>query len=133
MAQKAYVNVNQNVFLTDITPSLYYLLGHRNLRKGEFFGRPLFTETAEEQNHYAQRFHLMMSSYDAIFGILDEQNQTLYMADALDDNQALYNLTQDPYGLDNILDPPSQKKFEQLTRSSIERLEALYGYSDASH
>lgn len=133
MAQKTYVDVNQNVFLTDITPSLYYLLGHRDLRKGEFFGRPLFTDTPEEQKNYAQRYHLMMSSYDAIFGILDEQNQTIYMADALDDNQALYSLAQDPYGLDNILDAPSQQKFEQLTRQSIERLEALYGYSDASH
>ena len=129
LAGQTYTDTNQTVFLTDIAPSLLYLRGHRDLRRGEFFGRPLFTDHAEEQKDYFQRYHLFMSSYAPVFGVLDEQTQQLYMADAIDDNQGLYNFGEDPYGLDNIIDRASQKKFEQLTRDSVERLHALYGYS----
>src|SRR5437660_45829 len=38
------------VSLHDITPTLYYLLGHRPLRRGEMIGCPLFTLTREEQD-----------------------------------------------------------------------------------
>jgi len=34
--------------LIDITPSLYYLLGHRPIRPDPLYGRPLFTETKKE-------------------------------------------------------------------------------------
>jgi len=129
LAGRFYYDVNQTVFLTDIAPSLLYLRGHRGLRREEFFGRPLFTQRADEQKDYFQRYRLFMSSYAAIFGILDEQTQTLYMADAVDENQSLYNIAEDRYGLDNIIDKESQSRFEQLTRASIERLNAVYGYA----
>jgi hypothetical protein len=124
-----YCDPDQEVFLTDITPSLLYLLGHRHLRKGEFYGRPLFTETADEQKDYARAYRFFMSSYAAVFGVMEEKTQTFYMVDAVDENQAIFNLSEDWYGLDNLIDPPSQQNFERLTRSYIERLNTLYGYS----
>jgi len=133
MARKTYSDTNQTVFLTDITPSLLYLLGHRAIRRGEFFGRPLFTEHREEQQDYFQRYHLFMSSYAPIFGVMDEQTKTLYMADALDENQSVYNLAEDYYGLDNVIDKPSQFSFEQLLRGSVARLDAEYGYIPSQH
>lgn len=132
LAGNMYSNVEQDVFLTDITPTLYYLLGHRALRKGEFYGRPLFTQTAQEQAGYARPYHFFMSSYSAVFAVLEDSSQTLYVADAVDDNQAIFHLSDDWYGLDNLIEPPSQKKFEALTRGFIGRLNALYGYSPAS-
>jgi hypothetical protein len=129
LAGKMYCNPQQEVFLTDITPSLYYLLGHRGLRRGEFYGRPLFTETAEEQSGYARPYHFFMSSYAAVFAVKEEATQTFYVADAVDDNQSVYQLSEDWFGLDNLIDRASQQKFEALTRGYIERLNALYGYS----
>jgi Sulfatase len=123
-----YCDTSQPVFLTDITPTLYYLLGHRNLRTGEFYGRPLFTESAEEQSGYARPYHLFMSAYAAVFGLLEENTQSLYVADAVDNNQSLYDLSEDHYGLNNNLDPASQAKFEKLMRSEIDRLNEMYGY-----
>lgn len=133
LAKNSYVNTAQTVFLTDITPSLYYLLGHRDLTKNEFFGRPLFTQSAEEQKDYHQRYHLLMSSYAAVFAILDEDTQTLYEADAVDENQSVFNLAEDHYGLDNLIDKPAQQQFEQLTRSYVSHLNAFYGYSSEQH
>ena len=127
LAKNYYCNPQQTVFLTDITPTLYYLLGHRDLRRNEFFGRPLFTATAAEQEDYSERYHLIMSSYAAVFAVLDGETRTLYVADAVDDNQAVYRLSDDWYGLDNLIDAGSQAKFETLMRGSITRLNAMYG------
>lgn len=133
LAGKMFCDPKQQVFLTDITPSLYYLLGHRDLREGEFYGRPLFTDTAAEQKDYARPYHLFMSSYAAVFGLMEERTKTLYVADAVDENQSVYRLDEDWYGLDNLIEPASQEKFEALTRGYIDRLDALYGYSSEPH
>ena len=128
LAHSMYCDTQQEVFLTDITPSLYYLLGHRELRQGEFYGRPLFTKTQAEQANYARPYHFFMSSYAAVFAVMEERTKTLYVADAVDDNQSVYHLNDDWYGLDNLIDPASQKKFEGLTRGFIGRLNELYGH-----
>ena len=133
LSKDLFVNTKQTVFLTDITPSLYYLLGHSELNKNEFFGRPLFTQTAAEQANYSVRYHLVMSSYGAVFGILDDNGHTLYEADAVDGHQALFNLNDDHYGIDNVIDQQSQPRFEQLVRGSINRLSGFYGYSSDRH
>src|SRR5262249_37844154 len=56
-------NTKLVTFSTDITPSLYYLLGHRPTTKHDMLGRPLFTEKAEEQGPYRQENYLICSSY----------------------------------------------------------------------
>jgi len=38
--------------LTDITPTLYYLLGHRPIVQNALYGRPLFAETRQELDRY---------------------------------------------------------------------------------
>ncbi len=43
MQPKFVSDQNQPAFTTDITPSLYYLLGHLPILNNELLGRPLFT------------------------------------------------------------------------------------------
>jgi glucan phosphoethanolaminetransferase (alkaline phosphatase superfamily) len=133
LSRGMHCNTSQMVFLTDIAPTLYYLLGHRDLRAGEFYGRPLFTESASEQKDYGYPDHLFMSAYAPVFGLLEENTQKLYVADAVDKNQSLYDLNEDHYGLENHLDPTSQPRFEKLMRAQINRLNELYGYTAAEH
>jgi hypothetical protein len=128
MGRQMYSNTSQDVFLTDITPSLYYLLGHRGLRKDEFFGRPLFTETAEEQKDYPQKNYFFLSSYLALYAVLERETQMLYVVDAVDDTQSLYHVPDDHAGLDNLIDKPSRDHFGQYTRDTINRLNEMYGY-----
>ena len=128
LGKPMYSNPSQDVFLTDITPTLYYLLGHHALRKGEFYGRPLFTETADEQKDYAQKDYFFISSYLALYAVLEKDTQKLYVVDAVDDTQSLYHIPEDPDGLDNLIDKPSRDHFAQYTRDEINRLNAMYGY-----
>jgi len=128
LGRKLYSSTSQEVFLTDITPSLYYLLGHRALRQGEFYGRPLFTETAQEQQGYPQKDYFFISSYLALYAVLERETQMLYVVDAVDDTQSLFHISEDPDGLDNLIDKPSRTFFSQHTRDTINRLNAMYGY-----
>jgi arylsulfatase A-like enzyme len=129
LAKTMYCNPQQEVFLTDITPSIYYLLRHHDLRTGEFYGRPLFTKTADEQKDYSRPYHLFISSYTQSVAVMEESTKAFYAVDAADDNQSLYHLNDDWYGLDNVIDSESQKKFERITRDFVTRLNGLYGYS----
>ncbi len=79
-------------FSTDLTPSFYYLLGHRPIIRHEAFGRPLFTLTVEEQTAYLQRDYLVASSYGAVYGILRDNGSSLYIADAVNYVDYLYDL-----------------------------------------
>jgi arylsulfatase A-like enzyme len=68
---------------TDITPSLYYLLGHRPLRRHPLFGMPLFTVTPQERARDPHAAYLLASSYGAVYGILDNNGRRLDVADGV--------------------------------------------------
>jgi arylsulfatase A-like enzyme len=128
LGKRMYSNTSQDVFLTDITPTLYYLLGHTALRKDEFFGRPLFTASAAEQKDYARKEYFFMSSYLALYAVLERETQKLYVVDAVDETQSLYHVSEDPDGLDNLIDESSREHFAQYTRDTVNRLNARFGY-----
>jgi hypothetical protein len=77
-------------FLTDITPSLYYLLGHKPIEKKEVFGRPLFTVAAEEATPYIRSSYLLASSYAPVYGVLSDGGHSLYVVDGVEYKDALY-------------------------------------------
>ena len=77
-------------FVTDITPSLYYLLGHRPIEQKEVFGRPLFTESADEVKPYIRSSYLLASSYAPVYGILSDGGYSLYVVDGVEYKDALY-------------------------------------------
>ena len=82
-------------FLTDITPSLYYLLGHQPIIPNPMFGRPLFTETMAEQRQYDQEAYLVVSSYAPVYGELTRNGRYLYVADAVNYKDSYYDLNGD--------------------------------------
>jgi arylsulfatase A-like enzyme len=82
-------------FLTDITPSLYYLLGQRPIVYNPLFGRPLFTETLGEQQQYEQDAYLVASSYAPVYGELTSNGRYLYVADAVNYKDSYYDLNGD--------------------------------------
>lgn len=70
-------------FLTDITPSLYYMLGQRPIEHNPIFGRPLFTASPEEARTYAHESYLIASSYGPVYGLLQDQGRSLYVIDGV--------------------------------------------------
>ncbi len=82
-------------FLTDLTPSLYYLLGQRPVMNNAVFGRPLFTATLEEQKRYLRDSYLLVSSYAPVYGLLTHNGHSLYIADGVNFREYAYQLTPD--------------------------------------
>lgn len=114
--------------LTDVTPSLYYLLGHRPLRTNPLFGHPLFVGSQEELKQY-QRDELFLASDErAVYGLLMENGRFLYTTYDSPAESFLFDLSHDPNALHNILTDALKRRYDEQL---IERLQAIadfYGY-----
>ncbi len=121
-------NTKNVAFSTDITPSLYYLFGHRNLLNHPLFGRPLFTESEQEQTAYLKPWYLITSSYGAVYGILSNNGRSLYISDAVNYTDYFYDLEQDPAGTRNQTNASIKIESEKLIREGIEHINELYKF-----
>ena len=113
-------------FSVDITPSLYYLLGHKPTMHYENFGRPLFTSTQEEQTAYLQESYLLVSSYAAVFGILGNKGRSLYIANAVDNRDFFYDLQDDPAGRHNRVTARLRAENQKLIHDGILSIQQFY-------
>jgi membrane-anchored protein YejM (alkaline phosphatase superfamily) len=113
-------------FLTDIAPSLYYLLGHRPIQDLPVFGRPLFTEKTEDQNRYRRADYLVASSYAAVYGILTANGSRLYIADAANQTEYAFDL----FGAAKRvpLSDSTRSAYRQRIRDHIFAINQFYGY-----
>jgi Sulfatase len=120
-------DVRSVAFSMDITPSLYYLLGHRPTANRELFGRPLFTTTLAEQEAYRRGQYLLASSYAPVYGILGGDGDTLFIVDAVNRKNYFYNLSTDPEGVHNRVTSRIRDENEALVRGQLQMIDRLYG------
>ncbi len=81
------VDTSAIAFSTDITPSLYRLLGYAPADLGAWFGRSLYGHRAPDRE-----WHMMVSSYGAVYGILEDAGRHLYVADAIGYTDTYYDV-----------------------------------------
>lgn len=122
-------NTKTVAFSTDVTPSLYYLLGHRPTLQNRLFGRPLFTATAEEQRSYLQESYLIASSYGAVYGMLRGNGRYLYIADGVNYTDYFYDLANDPEGKRNLFTPEIKLENEYLIKENIRAMGEFYRFN----
>ena len=122
-------NTKNIAFSADITPSLYYLLGHKPIINSNIFGRPLFTSTLEEQKSYLKDNYLVASSYGAVYGILSSNGNTLYIADSVNFQDYFYDLTLDPKATTNLVNSVIKTENEKLIRRHIEEINNFYQFT----
>ena len=121
-------NTQQAAFTTDITPSLYYLLGHRPILNNELFGRPIFTQTQPEQSEYLRSSYLIVSSYAPVYAVLGSNGKSLFIVDAVNRKNYFYDLAQDPLGTRNHVTIPLRNENEALIRREVGRIDNFYGW-----
>lgn len=114
--------------LTDIAPSLYYLLGHRPIRQNLLYGRPLFAETHEELDRYPRRDLLLASDVRAVYGILTADGRYLYTTYDSPTQSYLFDLTADPNAVHNILTPPLKQRYDEEIIEHLHWIGDYYGY-----
>jgi arylsulfatase A-like enzyme len=114
--------------LTDITPTLYYLLGHRPIRQNPLYGRPLFAETRQELDRYQPHDLLLASDVRAVYGILTADGRYLYTTYDSPAQSYLFDLAADPNAEHNILTAPLKQRYDEEIIDHLHLLGDYYGF-----
>jgi hypothetical protein len=83
---------NAVAMLTDVTPTLYDLLGYGPVPPRELLGRSLLEATGSASDFAGRDMYLMQSSYSRIFGLLDGRAQWLYVANANEAREEFFDM-----------------------------------------
>ena len=114
--------------LTDIAPTLYYILGHRPIRQHELYGRPLLAETQPELDRYPRRDLLLASDVRAVYGILTADGHYLYTTYDSPAQSYLFDLFADPNARHNILSPALKQRYDEEIIEDLQKIGDYYGY-----
>ncbi len=128
LRERLYVNPRAVAFLTDITPSLYYILGHKPIRRNGVFGRPLFTETPEEEAQYLRDSYLIASSYGPVYGILKNNGHSFYIVNAENYKDYLFDLPENSSAVSAPVTASIRSENEQRIRDDILGISRFYRF-----
>ena len=112
--------------LTDIAPTLYYLLGHRPIRHNLLYGRSLLAKNRLELGAYPPQDLLLASDVRAVYGILTADGRYLYTTYDSPAQSYLFDLAADPNAQHSILTVELKRHYDEQI---IERLQAVGDYS----
>jgi hypothetical protein len=93
-------------------------------------GRPLFTLTAAEQKREPVDHYLLMSSYQAVFGILSADQKKLFMTDAVLHRNSFFDLSADPLAFKNRVTADIVKQYQPVLRQDLENIDKFYNVSE---
>src|SRR5579863_1081919 len=114
--------------LTDITPSLYYLLGHRPIRTNTLFGHPLFVETPGEAQAFQRNELFMASDERAVYGLLTDNGRFLYTTYDSPAHSFLFDLSRDADAQHSILNDSLKKGYDEQIIKQLHAVADFYGY-----
>lgn len=117
---------NSVAFLTDITPSLYYLLGQKPTANDSLFGHPLFAATLAEQQPYHRDSYLLASSYAPVYGLLTDSGRSLYIADGVNYRDYAYQLNPDGASHEAPLTEAERTAAQDAIQRQIEAIARFY-------
>jgi hypothetical protein len=114
-------------FSTDITPSLYTLMGHPTNNDSWMWGQSLFWPTDSPSPRKNHEPYLLASSYGAVFGLLEKNGDELYIVDAVNLTEHYYDLRASTPIIRSISADDRAYKFK-LLRTRISEINSFYNY-----
>jgi len=114
--------------LTDVTPTLYYLLGHRPIIHNPLLGHPLFASTRQELESYSRKDLFLASDVRAVYGILDDNGRFLYVTYDSPAESYLFDLAGDPNALHNVLTPSLKQEYDERIIDYLHQVADFYRY-----
>jgi Sulfatase len=115
-------------FATDVTPSLYALLGVTPARPRPSAGVSLFSEQGMEPPSRRHDAYLVASSYGAVYGLVRHNGRRLYIGDAIEGRDAMYDLTPGAGDARLGMTDAERQANRTLIRAQIADLAQWYGY-----
>ena len=128
MRQKVVYDDTHISALTDITPSLYHLLGHRPVRSNPLFGHPLFVENEDELKKSERDGLFLASDERAVYGLLTQNGRFLYATYDSPAQSFLFDLSRDPNAEHNILTASAKKTYDEEIIRQLQSIAEFYRY-----
>ncbi|MBW8867226.1 MAG: sulfatase-like hydrolase/transferase [Acidobacteria bacterium] len=120
-------DLSRVAFTTDITPTLYGLLGHTLREAGPLFGSPLFVARGAALPSRRRASYLLMSSYGGSYGLLRQNGRSLFVSDAIQRRESAFDLASPP-AAQSIALTDDRRRVNSLIRRELESLDAFYGF-----
>src|SRR5205085_1463133 len=98
------------------------------ITKNEMFGRPLFTEKAEEQNGYKRDHYLVSSSYASVHGILSGDGKFLYTSDAVNYKELWFDMSETTPGAHRATSS-MRLEYQKLIREKMGIINQFYKFT----
>jgi glucan phosphoethanolaminetransferase (alkaline phosphatase superfamily) len=114
--------------LTDIMPSLFYLLGHKPIARNPLYGRPLFAESQQELASHPRGDIFLASDVRAVYGILSGDGRYLYTTYDSPAQSYLFDLLNDPHAQHDILTPAAKQRYDEEIIEHLHAIGDYYGY-----
>ena len=115
-------------FTTDITPTLYSLLGHAPTITSPLFGTPLFWAKGTPPPPRPD-FGLIASSYGSIYAWLDRAGQQMYIADGVALRDYVFDLDGSPTGVSKPVTADARAKGQRAIRAGIGEIATFYQFT----
>ena len=115
-------------YTTDITPTLYALLGHEPRRPTSFFGRPLFRKQGVSLPVRSPEPEMVASSYGSVYGVLLDDARRLYVTDAIARREYAYQLDGSGAGRSRAVTDEDRSSSQRAIRTTVEQIAQFYGY-----
>jgi hypothetical protein len=115
-------------FSTDVTPTLYALLGYRPADLGPLFGVSLLHSPAINRSPRERESRVVASSYGAVYGVLSHNGRELYIADAINEREYAYDIDDSLLGTRVGIGAADRARNRALIRTRIEQLASEYHF-----
>jgi hypothetical protein len=117
---------------TDITPTLYALLGEAPSiegprRRSPLLGSPLLADPSADFSWRRRESYLIASSYGPVFGLLGHNGRRLYIADAREAREYAYELGPDGTDVRVGITDAEREAGRRVIRQQIDEIAAWYG------
>jgi len=119
-------NSDEVTFLVDIVPSILFLTGNNPEFINEFFGRTIFHHRNEIQAKPQIEDYLIVSSYGAVYGLLDHNAEKIYISDGVNFRDYYYNFDGTAHGKQQNFTQELTKTNQDIIRDKINKLNGYY-------
>ncbi len=115
-------------FSTDITPTLYALLGYSPASDGPLQGTPLVGAAEAPASARRRESYLLASSYGPVYGLLQDNGHSLYIVDAVNRRDYKYDLSK-PSARRVGVSSADREAGRSLIRENVHDLAARYHFA----
>ncbi len=127
LARGRSADLSEVAFSSDITPTLYSLLGYEPADLGPLYGAPLFGDGARGRDRRRDPF-LIASSYGPVYGMLRHNGRFLYIADAVGGRDYAYDLSDGHLGARVQITPDLRRLNWDLIRGQVSAIATEYHF-----